>query len=127
MSNLANKYLDLGRHEDALKLLEEILEFRQRILPADHPDIRSIMDDMDDISSEYLKLGRQEDAVKLRKKLLRFESACCQRITLISAYACMISQIYIQISVGKKTHFRYLRRVLRFANTHLQMITQLFH
>ena len=39
MSNLASTYGDLGRHADALAIGERMLEFRRRVLPADHPDI----------------------------------------------------------------------------------------
>jgi hypothetical protein len=39
MSNLAETYSALGRHADALALGEQVLEFRRRVLPANHPDI----------------------------------------------------------------------------------------
>ncbi len=39
MNNLAISYLALGRHHDALVLLEKTLEFRRRVLPDNHPDI----------------------------------------------------------------------------------------
>jgi hypothetical protein len=39
MSNLASTYRDLGRHVDDLAMGERVLEFRRRVLPADHPDI----------------------------------------------------------------------------------------
>jgi hypothetical protein len=39
MGNLANTYYELGRHQDALVLHEETLEFRRRFLPENHPDI----------------------------------------------------------------------------------------
>ena len=39
MSNLALTYGDLGRHADALAMMERVLEFRRRVLPANHPDI----------------------------------------------------------------------------------------
>ena len=39
MNNLASTYRDLGRHADALAMGERVLEFRRRVLPADHPDI----------------------------------------------------------------------------------------
>ncbi len=37
MGNLANTYYALGRHQDALVLLEKSLEFRQRVLHEGHP------------------------------------------------------------------------------------------
>ena len=39
MSNLAQTYSALGRHSDALAMEESVLEFRRRVLPADHPSI----------------------------------------------------------------------------------------
>jgi hypothetical protein len=39
MNNLAATYRALGRHADALAMREEVLEFRRRVLPANHPDI----------------------------------------------------------------------------------------
>jgi tetratricopeptide (TPR) repeat protein len=39
MNNLAMTYSALGRHADALAMAEQALEFRRRVLPADHPDI----------------------------------------------------------------------------------------
>ena len=39
MGNLAVTYRNLGRHADALAMKEQVLEFRRRVLPADHPDI----------------------------------------------------------------------------------------
>ena len=39
MGNLANRYLALGRHQDALVMGEKTLEFRRRVLPYNHPHI----------------------------------------------------------------------------------------
>ena len=39
MNNLAETYSDLGRHADALAMNERVLEFRCRVLPANHPSI----------------------------------------------------------------------------------------
>ena len=39
MGNLANTYSALGRHSEALAMKESVLEFRRRVLPAEHPDI----------------------------------------------------------------------------------------
>ena len=39
MGNLAQTYSALGRRADALAMNERVLEFRRRVLPADHPDI----------------------------------------------------------------------------------------
>ena len=39
MGNLANTYLTLGRHQDALVMMEKTLDFQRRVLPDNHPDI----------------------------------------------------------------------------------------
>jgi hypothetical protein len=39
MTNLANTYSALGRHQDALVLQKKTLEFQRRVLPENHPDI----------------------------------------------------------------------------------------
>ena len=39
MGNLAQTYSLIGRRADALAMNERVLEFRRRVLPADHPDI----------------------------------------------------------------------------------------
>jgi hypothetical protein len=39
MGNLAATYFELGRHSEALAMRESVLEFRRRVLPAEHPDI----------------------------------------------------------------------------------------
>ena len=39
MGNLADTYSALGRHQDALVMLEKTLEFLRRVLPENHPSI----------------------------------------------------------------------------------------
>ena len=39
MGNLARTYSELGRHADAVAMVEQVLEFLRRVLPANHPDI----------------------------------------------------------------------------------------
>jgi hypothetical protein len=39
MNNLAQTYSALGRHADALAMMEQVFEFLCCVLPADHPDI----------------------------------------------------------------------------------------
>ncbi len=39
MNQLAITYSGIGRVADALAMGERVLEFRRRVLPADHPDI----------------------------------------------------------------------------------------
>jgi hypothetical protein len=38
MSNVAATYFRLGRVEEAMLLMEKVLEFYRRVLPEDHPD-----------------------------------------------------------------------------------------
>ena len=39
MQGLANSYSALGRHQEAVEMKEETLEFFRRVLPENHPDI----------------------------------------------------------------------------------------
>ncbi len=39
MLGLALSYSDLGRHQEAVEMMEQTLEFRRRVLPENHPDI----------------------------------------------------------------------------------------
>jgi hypothetical protein len=39
ISNLASTLSKLGKYQDALVLLESVLELFQRTLPAEHPDL----------------------------------------------------------------------------------------
>jgi len=39
MNNLAATYFDLDMHKEALKMQEDVLVFRNRVLPQNHPDI----------------------------------------------------------------------------------------
>ncbi len=39
MNSLADTYVHLGRYQDALAMGEQTLEFRRRVLPANHPEI----------------------------------------------------------------------------------------
>ncbi len=39
MNHLASTYRALGRHLDALAMLEQVLELWRRVLPANHPNI----------------------------------------------------------------------------------------
>ena len=42
MHNLALTYDNLKRHQDAVVLGEQTLEFRRRVLPANHPEIGAV-------------------------------------------------------------------------------------
>ena len=67
MNNLVETYGELGRDKEALKLQEEVLEFRQRVQPKDHPDIAT---SMLGLGSTYGKLGRDKEALKLHEEAL---------------------------------------------------------
>src|SRR5206468_10163218 len=43
MNNLANSYADAGRRDDALKLREQVLELRRKVLGPEHPDTLDTM------------------------------------------------------------------------------------
>ena len=53
MGNLASMYSDLGRHSDALAMKERVLEFRRRVLPADHPDIGEGCEEKDGLQAVW--------------------------------------------------------------------------
>ena len=50
-----------------VQLLEETLTFRKRVLPADHPDIAT---SMNNLAIAYRDLGRHEDALQLLEEKL---------------------------------------------------------
>ena len=67
MHYLAISYFVLGRHDDAIKLREEVLAARRRILPPDHPDTLATMGDL---AILYYIRGRYADAIKLQEEVL---------------------------------------------------------
>ncbi len=70
MNNLANSYDALNRPADALKLREETLAIRKRVLPQDHPDTLS---SMHNLALSYSDLNRPADALKLREETLAIQ------------------------------------------------------
>jgi tetratricopeptide (TPR) repeat protein len=58
--NLAINYIGLNRHADALKLNEETLAIRKRVLPPDHPDTLS---SMFNLAISYAALNRHAEAI----------------------------------------------------------------
>jgi tetratricopeptide (TPR) repeat protein len=90
MSNLATTYNALGRHQDALVMLEKTLEEFRRVLPENHPDIgvmwlclliyltcdltRSFLGNaMSNLAFAYGGLGRHQDALVMQVKTLEFQ------------------------------------------------------
>ena len=58
-----------GHHGDASQCYEEVLAFCKRVLPPDHPDIGS---SMNNLAQSYSHLGRHRDALKLQEETLAF-------------------------------------------------------
>jgi tetratricopeptide (TPR) repeat protein len=73
MHSLAYTYADLDRHAEALKLHEETLAARKRVLPADHPDTLS---SMHNLAYSYYVLDRHAEALTLYEETL----AACKRV-----------------------------------------------
>ncbi len=70
MHNLANSYAALNRPADALKLREEVLEIRKRVLPKDHPDT---LKSRGNLANSYAALNRPAEALKLREEVLEIQ------------------------------------------------------
>ena len=56
---------DLPRYVQALALKQETLEFMKRVLPADHPDIAT---GMNNLATTYSDLGRHDEALALKQE-----------------------------------------------------------
>jgi tetratricopeptide (TPR) repeat protein len=65
MNNLANTYVALRRHDDALALREETLAACRRVMGPDHPD--TLMG-MHNLANSLAALRRHDDALKLREE-----------------------------------------------------------
>ena len=72
MSNLANTYSELGRHQDALVLKEKTLEFFRRVLPENHPDIGT---SCFNLSLSYRQAGDSHRAIERAREALRIFQA----------------------------------------------------
>ena len=66
MINLAQSYAAIDRLDEAIKLQEESLAIKRRVLPPNHPFFAIALGNMADC---YEKADRIEDAAKLRAKL----------------------------------------------------------
>jgi tetratricopeptide (TPR) repeat protein len=72
MHHLANSYNALGRHADALQLLEEVLALWKAKLGPDHPNtLRS----MNDLAACYHALGRHAEALQRLEETLALRKA----------------------------------------------------
>jgi hypothetical protein len=72
MNNLADSYLALDRHADALKLYEETLLLEQAKLGADHPQTLFAMRNL---AESYDSADRRAEALKLREETLALRKA----------------------------------------------------
>ncbi|MBX7105939.1 MAG: tetratricopeptide repeat protein [Gemmataceae bacterium] len=72
MNNLANSYVDLGRHAEALALREETLKLQKAMLGPDHPDTLA---SMNNLALSYADFGRLLDALSLREETLKLQKA----------------------------------------------------
>ena len=68
MGNLANTYSDLGRHQEALVMREKTLEFQQRVLPENHPQIGIACLN---IGINYFEVGDLHRALQFAREALR--------------------------------------------------------
>jgi pentatricopeptide repeat protein len=67
MVNLADTYGEAGRRDEALKLREEALPLRRKVLGPEHPDT---LGTMNDLASSYAEAGRMDEAIKLLEAML---------------------------------------------------------
>ena len=66
LSNLAVTYGNLGRHEDALKMQEQVYALRRHVLGEEHPDTLGIMNNL---AYTYGNLGRYKEALKMQEQI----------------------------------------------------------
>uniref|UniRef100_UPI003A848506 tetratricopeptide repeat protein n=1 Tax=Kitasatospora sp. SC0581 TaxID=3394360 RepID=UPI003A848506 len=65
--NLAHAYREVGRTEDALHLLEQVLPDHEQVLGTDHP---STLSTRHSLATCYSETGRTEDAIRLLEQVL---------------------------------------------------------
>jgi tetratricopeptide (TPR) repeat protein len=70
MNNLADSYYEAGRRDDALKLREEALALRRKVLGPEHPDTLGTMNNLAD---SYYEAGRNGEAIALLAKSCRLD------------------------------------------------------
>jgi tetratricopeptide (TPR) repeat protein len=66
MGDLAMALSELGRHEEALVMNEQVLELRKRILGAEHP---ATLTSMVNLASTLRDLGRNQEALVMREQV----------------------------------------------------------
>ena len=65
---MANFYDNAGRRDEALKLREEVLPLRRKVLGPEHPDTLSAMNNL---ALSYFDAGRRAEALKMREEVLK--------------------------------------------------------
>jgi tetratricopeptide (TPR) repeat protein len=70
MNYLALTLRDLGRHQEALVINEQVLELRKRILGAEHP---VTLLSMNNLALTLRDLGRHEEALVMNEQVLELE------------------------------------------------------
>jgi hypothetical protein len=66
--NLSTGYYTLGRHQDALVMREETLEYMRRVLPENHPDICTLCVNL---GKSYRKFGDFHRALEVAREALQ--------------------------------------------------------
>ena len=72
MGNLGNTYSALGRHQDALVMMEKTLEFGRRVLPENHPGIGNACLTL---SFSYNQSGQYHRSLQFAREALRIFQA----------------------------------------------------
>ena len=69
LANYASFVQTQGQYQEALQLRQEVLEFRKRVLPEDHPDIAR---SMHNLAASLSNLGEHQEAMQLQREVLEF-------------------------------------------------------
>ena len=72
MINLANAYFVLGRHQDALPMMEQALEIQQRGLPENHINVGI---SCFNLCNYYHRAGHFDRALQMARKAMRIIQA----------------------------------------------------
>jgi tetratricopeptide (TPR) repeat protein len=72
MINLANAYFVLGRHQDALPMMEQALEIQQRGLPENHINVGI---SCFNLCNYYHRAGHFDRALRMARKAMRIIQA----------------------------------------------------
>ena len=67
MNNLAIRYSEVGRRQEALELTERVVTAKERTLGEEHPDT---LGSMHNLANCYSEVGRRQEALKLLEKVI---------------------------------------------------------